>query len=166
MAKASKGKAASPYRLVGKTYDGVRVLAPKAKSKTFTEPQVKRAIRKALDEVGGASTAIPLRETDALRVEQRADGKFGVKRKGTKRASTVVDTQTDAITNAKDWILERRRSRSASVDRTPERRARGARRETPGGASGEREDSVLNDLDVFIDCPFDDTYNAIFNAIV
>lgn len=102
MAKASRGKTSGSYRSVGRTYDGVRVIAPKTKSKTFTEAEVRRAIRKALEEVGAAPAKTPLRESDALRVEQRPDGKFGVKRKGAKRASAITDTQKDAIVRAKE----------------------------------------------------------------
>lgn len=127
MAKASRGKTTS-YRSVGKTYDGVRVIAPKTKSKTFTEAEVRRAIRRALEEVGAAPNAKPLRETDALRVEQRADGKFGVKRKGAKRASAVVETQRDAIAKAKE--LEPGKAPIAKRVRRSRAGKKGAWRET------------------------------------
>lgn len=39
------------YKIVGQTYDGVKVLAPKTKSKTFTPAEVRRSIRKAQEEV-------------------------------------------------------------------------------------------------------------------
>ena len=43
-----------PYRVIGVTYDGVRVLAPAVPSKRFTEAQVWEAVRKAMAEVAAA----------------------------------------------------------------------------------------------------------------
>ncbi len=43
-------KTARPYRIVGTTYDGVKVLAPKMRPKAFTVSEVRRAIWKALKE--------------------------------------------------------------------------------------------------------------------
>jgi len=97
----AKGASPSPYKTVGKTYDGVKVLAPKAKSKTFTAVEIRRAIKKALDEVSNAEAQKPLRDSDALRVKQRDDGRFEVKRPGAKRASAVTETQTEAIAKAR-----------------------------------------------------------------
>ena len=106
MTKSRSIKTSSPYRTVGKTYDGVRVLAPKTKSKTFTAAEVRKAIEKAFDEVS-ASHDKPLRETNAIRVQQRSDGRFEVKRPGAKRASDVKDTQTEAIARAKELDPDR-----------------------------------------------------------
>ena len=64
MAKQSRAKAASAYRSVGKTYDGVRVLAPKTKSKTFTAAEVRRAIEKALSDISGSKTKAALRDSE------------------------------------------------------------------------------------------------------
>lgn len=100
MVKSPRAKTSS-YRTVGSTYDGVKVLAPKTKSKTFTAAQVRRAIEKALSEVSGDAGGKALRDSDALRVQQRADGRFEVRKRGAKRASAVKDTQTEAIATAK-----------------------------------------------------------------
>lgn len=102
MAKRPPAKAASPYKTVGRTYDGVKVLAPKTKSKTFTSAEVRRTIEKALKEASSTQEKRPLRESDALRVQQREDGRFEVKRPGAKRASAVKDTQTEAIARARE----------------------------------------------------------------
>jgi hypothetical protein len=51
MAKSPHATTTSSYRTVGKTYNGVNVLAPKTKSKTFTAAEVRRAIAKALKDV-------------------------------------------------------------------------------------------------------------------
>jgi hypothetical protein len=101
LAKSRSIKTGSPYRTVGKTYDGVKVLAPKTKSKTFTASEVRKAIEKALDAVSTPHDK-PLRETSAIRIQQRSDGRFEVKRPGAKRASDVKDTQTEAIARAKE----------------------------------------------------------------
>ena len=92
----------SPYKTVGSTYDGVKVLAPKTKSKTFTAAEVRRAIEKALDEVSGGGGQKPLRESDPFRIQKRGDGRFEVKKPGAKRASAVKATQTEAIARAKE----------------------------------------------------------------
>jgi Uncharacterized protein conserved in bacteria (DUF2188) len=102
MTKRPRSKAGSSYKSVGRTYDGVKVLAPKTKSKTFTAAEVRRAIRKALEEVSGSGSKKPLRETDAMRVQQRNDGKFEVRKPGAKRASAVKDTQTEAVARARE----------------------------------------------------------------
>lgn len=104
MAKPPRAKDVSPYKTVGKTYDGVKVLAPKTKSKTFTAAEVRRAIGKALEEVSASASQAkpPLRDRDALRVQQRDDGRFEVKRPGAKRVSDVKDTQTEAIARARE----------------------------------------------------------------
>jgi hypothetical protein len=102
MAKSPRASVSSPYRTVGKTYDGVKVLAPKTKSKTFTAAEVRRAIEKALDEVSGSNASKPLRKSDALRVQKQEDGRFEVKKSGAKRASAVKATQTEAIARARE----------------------------------------------------------------
>ncbi len=101
MAKSPR-RAASSYKTVGKTYDGVKVLAPKTRSKTFTAAEVKRAIQKALDEVSGTKGKKPLRESDAMQVQKRNDGRYEVKRPGAKRASDVKDTQKEALARARE----------------------------------------------------------------
>ncbi len=101
MAKSPR-RAASSYKTVGKTYDGVKVLAPKTRSKTFTAAEVKRAIQKALDEVSGTKGKKPLRESDAIQVQKRNDGRYEVKRPGAKRASDVKDTQKEALARARE----------------------------------------------------------------
>ncbi len=101
MTKPPRPRAGSSYKSVGQTYDGVKVLAPKTKSKTFTAAEVRRAIRKALDEVSvSVPKKKPLRETDAMRVQRRDDGRFEVKKTGAKRASAVKDTQKEAVERA------------------------------------------------------------------
>ncbi len=102
MTKPPRKKASSAYRTVGKTYDGVKVLAPKTKSKTFTAAEVRRAIQKALEEVSKSEGKTPLRESGALRVEKREDGRFEVRKPGAKRASAVLDTQTEALAKARE----------------------------------------------------------------
>ncbi len=102
MSKPPRARKESSYRTVGKTYDGVDVIAPKTKSKTFTAVEVRRAIEKALEEVSAAQPDRPLRDSDALRVRQRADGKFEVRKPGAKRASAVKDTQAEAIARARE----------------------------------------------------------------
>jgi DNA-binding helix-hairpin-helix protein with protein kinase domain len=91
----------SGYKTVGKTYDGVKVLAPKTKSKTFTAAEVRLAIKRAVSEASSSGDQ-PLRESDALRVKKRDDGRYEVKKKGAKRASAVKDTQAQAIERAKE----------------------------------------------------------------
>ncbi|GLK67029.1 hypothetical protein GCM10008179_06670 [Hansschlegelia plantiphila] len=101
MAKSPPAKTPSSYRTVGRTYDGVKVLAPKTKSKTFTAAEVRRAIAKAIEEVSRADKPL-LRESDSPRIQKRKDGRFEVKKPGAKRASAVTDTQTEAIARAKE----------------------------------------------------------------
>lgn len=101
MAKSPR-RAASSYKTVGKTYDGVKVLAPKTRSKTFTAAEVKRAIQKALDDVSGTKSKKPLRESDAMQVQKRNDGRYEIKRPGAKRASDVKDTQKEALARARE----------------------------------------------------------------
>ena len=101
MAKRPPKAPVSPYKTVGRTYDGVKVLAPKTKSKTFTAAEVRRAIEKALDEVSDQRASKPLRDTGAMRVQQRDDGRFEVRRPGAKRASAVLDTQGEAVARAR-----------------------------------------------------------------
>lgn len=102
MTKVPRPSAGSSYKTIGKTYDGVKVLAPKTKSKTFTASQVRRAIEKALEEVSESTSQKPLRSSDALRVQKRADGRFEVRRPGAKRASAITDTQAEAVARARE----------------------------------------------------------------
>ncbi|MDR6129076.1 DUF2188 domain-containing protein [Sphingomonas sp. SORGH_AS_0438] len=101
MAKSPRSKSTPGYKTVGKTYDGVKVLAPKTKSKTFTAAEVRRAIAKATSQAANSKDK-PLRDSDALRVQKREDGRFEVKKKGAKRASAVKDTQAQAIERARE----------------------------------------------------------------
>lgn len=91
MAKSPRSKSTPGYKTVGKTYDGVKVLAPKTKSKTFTAAEVRRAIAKAVNQANSSQDK-PLRDSDALRVQKRDDGRFEVKKRGAKRASAVKNT--------------------------------------------------------------------------
>ena len=102
MTKRPRPKAASSYKSVGRTYDGVKVLAPKTKSKTFTAAEVRRAIKKALEEVSGPQHTKPVRNSGAIRIQQRPDGRFEVKRPGAKRASAITDTQKEAVARARE----------------------------------------------------------------
>jgi len=103
VAKQPRAKGASSYKTVGKTYDGVKVLAPKTKSKTFTAAEVRRIIETALEQASGSPAHRPtLREKDALRIQQRDDGRFEVRKPGAKRASDVKDTQAEAIARARE----------------------------------------------------------------
>jgi uncharacterized protein YdaT len=102
MAKAPRSKSTAPYKTVGETYDGVKVLAPKTKSKTFTASEVKRAIEVALEQVGAAEAKKSLRNSDAMRIEKRDDGRFGIKRPGAKRVSDIKDTQAEAVARARE----------------------------------------------------------------
>ncbi|WP_342111971.1 DUF2188 domain-containing protein [Methylobacterium sp. SI9] len=102
MATATKTSKSKSYRAIGETYDGVRVLAPKTKSKMFTEAQVRKAIARAVTEVTGAAPKKSLAKSDAIRVKKREDGRFEVKRAGAKKASAVKDTQTAAVARARE----------------------------------------------------------------
>lgn len=102
MATATKNSKSKSYRTIGKTYDGVKVLAPKTKSKTFTAAEVRKAIATALKEASGAKPKKSLAQSDAMRVEMREDGRFAVKRPGAKRVSAVKNTQTDAVARARE----------------------------------------------------------------
>lgn len=102
MSRAARGKSAASYRTIGKTYDGVTVVAPKTKSKRFTEAEVRKIVSRAIQDLGGAASAKSLTTTDAPRVEKRSDGSFSVKRVGKKKASAVVATQKDAVARARE----------------------------------------------------------------
>ena len=102
MVKTSRSKAAPAYRSVGRTYDGIKVLAPKTKSKTFTAAEVRRAIKKALEEVSGSKQKKPTHRADAIKVLKRDDGRFEVKKPGAKRASAIKKTQKEAIAKARE----------------------------------------------------------------
>ena len=128
MPKSPRTKALSSYKVVGKTYDGVRVLSPKTKSKTFTAAEVRRAIETALDQVSESNRKELLRDRDALRVQQREDGRFEVKRPGAKRASAVENTQSEAVARAR--ALEPGRSPIAKRVRKRPGAKRGTWRET------------------------------------
>jgi uncharacterized protein YdaT len=80
----------------------VNVLAPKTRSKTFTASEVRRVIENALEEAAGPGHKKLLRESDALRIQKRNDGRFEVKRPGAKRASAIKDTQTEAVARARE----------------------------------------------------------------
>lgn len=101
MAKTPRSTTTRPYRTAGRTRDGVEVLAPKTRSKTFTAAEVRKAVEKALEEAG-VQVKKPLRETDALRVQKRSDGRYEVRKPGAKRASAVKDTQTEAVERARE----------------------------------------------------------------
>lgn len=90
------------YRTVGQTYDGVQVLAPKTKSKRFTEAEVRKIVARAVQEATGeAPSTKSLSKKKAPRIEQRDDGTFAVKRVGKKKASAVTATQTEAVARAR-----------------------------------------------------------------
>ena len=101
MATPSRGKAAKSYETVGTTYDGVRVLKPRAKATHFTAAEVKLAIAKAMEELASSGRSGAPRSGNIL-VEPRAQGDFAVKRDNAKRASAVRDTQIEAIARAKE----------------------------------------------------------------
>lgn len=86
-----KAGSTAAYKSVGRTYDGVKVLAPKTKSKMFTAAEVRRAIQKALEEVSESGGKKPLGESGAMRIQQRPDGRFEVRRPG---ASGPVRSRT------------------------------------------------------------------------
>ena len=102
MTKRPRVKAASSYKSVGRTYDGVKVLAPKTKSKTFTAAEVRRAIQKASEEVSGPPHTTSVRNSGAIRIQQRPDGRYEVKKPGAKRASAITDTQKEAVARARE----------------------------------------------------------------
>jgi len=97
-----RGKSAESYRTIGKTYDGVRVVAPKTKSKRFTEAEVRKIVARAIKSVELPTAApTPLSKTKAPKVVKRDDGTYAVKRAGKKKASAVTATQTEAIARAR-----------------------------------------------------------------
>lgn len=102
MAKRPRPKSSTGYKSVGRTYDGVKVLAPKMASRKFTAAEVRRAVQKALDSLSDTDGKVPLASTDALRIKQRDDGRFEVRKPGAKRASAIVDTQKEAVARAKE----------------------------------------------------------------
>ncbi|MCF4126055.1 DUF2188 domain-containing protein [Methylobacterium sp. SyP6R] len=108
MARAPRSRSTDSYKTVGRTYDGVEVLAPKTRSKTFTSAEVRQAIKLALKQAGVPSTprntkaTKSLVETDKLRVQQREDGRYEVRKPGAKRASAVMDTQKEAVARARE----------------------------------------------------------------
>lgn len=100
-----KGKSADSYRTIGKTYDGVRVVAPKTKSKRFTEADIRKIVAQAIKSV--EQTVVdppPLAKSKAPKIEKRDDGTYAVKRTGKKKASAVTATQAEAIARAR--VLE------------------------------------------------------------
>lgn len=50
MAKRSRGMKAEDYESIGTTYDGVRILKPITKPKSFTTEEIRETIRKVLRE--------------------------------------------------------------------------------------------------------------------
>lgn len=97
----TKGKAASSYQSVGETYDGVRVLKPKTRATHFTAAEVKSAVAKAMQELA-ASGKTGASKKGNIFVEPRPHGDFAVKRENAKRASAVLDTQTEAVARARE----------------------------------------------------------------
>lgn len=97
-----RGKSAGSYRTIGKTYDGVRVIAPKTKSKRFTEAEVRKIVARAIKSVEQPATAPKsLSKSKAPKIEKRDDGTYAVKRAGKQKASAVTATQTEAIARAR-----------------------------------------------------------------
>lgn len=97
-----RGKSVASYRTLGETYDGVKVVAPKTKSKRFTEAEVRKIVARAIRSVATpAAAAKPLAKSKAPKVERRDDGTYAVKRVGKKKASAVTATQTEAIARAR-----------------------------------------------------------------
>ncbi|MET7242810.1 DUF2188 domain-containing protein [Methylobacterium sp. EM32] len=114
MTKPPRSRSTSRYKTVGRTYDGVEVLAPKTRSKSFTSAEVRQAIERAMQDIGVSSPSTaprkkaakpagtPLGETDKLRVQRREDGRFEVRRPGAKRASAITNTQQEAVARARE----------------------------------------------------------------
>ena len=97
-----RGKSAQSYRTIGKTYDGIRVVAPKTKSKRFSEAEVRRIVARAIESIEQTPPATtPLAKSKAPKIEKRDDGTYAVKRAGKKKASAVAATQTEAIARAR-----------------------------------------------------------------
>lgn len=96
------GKSAGSYRTIGKTYDGVSIVAPKTKSKRFTEAEVRKIVARAIESVGEPTTAPkPLAKSKAPKIEKRDDGTYAVKRAGKTKASAVTATQKEAVARAR-----------------------------------------------------------------
>ena len=97
-----RGKSAESYRTIGKTYDGIRVVAPKTKSKRFSEAEVRKIVARAIQSVEQAATAsTSLAKSNAPKIEKRDDGNYAVKRAGKKKASAITATQTEAVARAR-----------------------------------------------------------------
>lgn len=97
-----RGKSAGSYKTIGETYDGVRIVAPKSKSKRFTEAEVRKIVARALNSVvKPAAEPTPLAKSKAPKVEKRDDGTYAVRRAGKKKASAVTATQGEAIARAR-----------------------------------------------------------------
>ena len=71
MAKEAKGKAASAYRSVGTTYDGVRILKPKTKPKSFTTGQIRATIRQVLRDRQSNSAIVKREQTGSDKSSSR-----------------------------------------------------------------------------------------------
>lgn len=96
------GKTAASYRTIGKTYDGVNVVAPKTKSKRFTEAEVRKIVSRVIADIGKSTPSTkPLAKSKAPRIEKRDDGTYSVKRAGKKKASAVTATQKEAVARAR-----------------------------------------------------------------
>lgn len=102
MATAPTKKSGRQYRSIGKTYDGVRVLAPKTKSTNFTTAEIRKAVSIALQDIQKQKEKKPLAKSSALRVVPRDDGTYAVMRPGAKRASAVFPTQAEAVARARE----------------------------------------------------------------
>lgn len=78
MGKSSRGMAAKDYESVGTTYDGVRVLKPKAEPTSFTIAEIRAAVKSVLAQQGALREA-PLPEAAGVKKKSH---------KQTKSAST------------------------------------------------------------------------------
>jgi hypothetical protein len=55
MTRTSGSRSTRSGKTVGRTYDGVEVLAPKMRSKSFTSAEVRQAIGRAMQDIGVSS---------------------------------------------------------------------------------------------------------------
>ena len=96
------GKTAGSYRTLGKTYDGVNVVAPKSSSsKRFTEADVRKIVARAIKSVE-ATAPKSLANSKAPKIEKQEDGRYTIKRAGKKKASGSASTQAAAVERARE----------------------------------------------------------------
>ena len=98
-----RGKTAGSYRTLGKTYDGVNVVAPQnSSSKRFTEADVRKIVARVIKSVEATASPKPLAKSKAPKIEKQEDGRYTIKRTGKKKASGSASTQAAAVKRARE----------------------------------------------------------------